>query len=328
MAAISFDQPSSGIVNSSSNALSIKNNGSGGGLECIVNSPTASGIGVVNQTGHGIWTESKGSHAGIVAKSGTGEAIHAEANTTTAAGIGVVNNKGHGIWAESKGNLTGIVGKSATGHGIWGESLAGNTGLVGKSATRNGVHAESLGGGNGLYATSATGIGVRAKGGSLAGYFEGNVQVTGDISLVNADCAEEFDVKMQAEPGTVMVFDNSGLLEPSSIPYDKKAAGIISGGGGCEYKPAIILDKREMKPGENYESNTQRMAVALMGKVNCKVDATLSPIEIGDLLTTSPTVGHAMKASDPLKAFGAVIGKALKSLESGKGIIPVLVALQ
>jgi hypothetical protein len=65
-----------------------------------------------------------------------------------------------------------------------------------------------------------------------------------------------------------------------------------------------------------------------MGKVYCKVDARYSPIEVGDLLTTSPTMGHAMKAEDPLKAFGSVIGKALRPLQEGLGLVPVLVALQ
>jgi hypothetical protein len=39
-------------------------------------------------------------------------------------------------------------------------------------------------------------------------------------------------------------------------------------------------------------------------------------------------LGHAMKAADPLKAFGAIIGKALRRLEEGQGLIPVLMALQ
>jgi hypothetical protein len=68
--------------------------------------------------------------------------------------------------------------------------------------------------------------------------------------------------------------------------------------------------------------------LALLGKVFCKVDAQYSPIEVGDLLTTSPTIGHAMKADDPLKAFGSVIGKALRPLQAGRGMIPILVALQ
>jgi len=36
----------------------------------------------------------------------------------------------------------------------------------------------------------------------------------------------------------------------------------------------------------------------------------------------------AMKATDPMKAFGAVIGKALGRLSDGRGVIPVLEALQ
>jgi hypothetical protein len=70
------------------------------------------------------------------------------------------------------------------------------------------------------------------------------------------------------------------------------------------------------------------MPVALTGKAFCKVDAKYAPIEVGDLLTTSPTPGHAMKASDPLKAFGAVIGKALCPLKEGTSLIPILIALQ
>jgi hypothetical protein len=35
-----------------------------------------------------------------------------------------------------------------------------------------------------------------------------------------------------------------------------------------------------------------------------------------------------MRALDPLKAFGCVIGKALRPLESGQELIPILVTLQ
>ncbi len=35
-----------------------------------------------------------------------------------------------------------------------------------------------------------------------------------------------------------------------------------------------------------------------------------------------------MKATDPAKAFGAVLGKALRAVENGRGYIPILVALQ
>jgi hypothetical protein len=71
-----------------------------------------------------------------------------------------------------------------------------------------------------------------------------------------------------------------------------------------------------------------RLPIALVGKVSCKVDASYSPIEIGDMLTTSPTPGHAMRVTDSGRAFGAVIGKALRPLAEGRGHIPILVALQ
>ena len=70
------------------------------------------------------------------------------------------------------------------------------------------------------------------------------------------------------------------------------------------------------------------MPITLIGKAFCKVNAEYSPIGVGDLLTTSPTVGYAMRADDPLRAFGAVIGKALKSMHAGRGLIPILIALQ
>ena len=60
----------------------------------------------------------------------------------------------------------------------------------------------------------------------------------------------------------------------------------------------------------------------------CKADADIAPIKVGDLLTTSPTKGHAQKVIDPGKAIGAILGKALGSLKKGKGRIPVLVTLQ
>jgi hypothetical protein len=68
--------------------------------------------------------------------------------------------------------------------------------------------------------------------------------------------------------------------------------------------------------------------VALVGKVYCLVDATFAPIEAGDLLTTSSTVGHAMKAVDRARAWGATIGKALAGHRGDRGLIPILVTLR
>jgi len=186
------------------------------------------------------------------------------------------------------------------------------------------VHAINLGNGAAVHAeargTGAAIAAVGGTGGNHAGIFRGNVQVTGDITLANADCAEDFDVSgtVEIDPGTVVVLDEEGTVTGSLQAYDKRVAGVVSGAGGL--KPGIILDRGE--------SNEGKLPVALMGKVACKVDARQSPIEVGDLLTTSSIPGYAMKADDPFKAFGAVLGKALRPLKEGQGLIPVLVALQ
>jgi hypothetical protein len=140
--------------------------------------------------------------------------------------------------------------------------------------------------------------------------------------VLGSDCAEDFDVAPSAstpiEPGTVMVLADNGVLQPSGTAYDKKVAGVLSGAG--DYRPGLILGR--------CKSSRERMPLALVGKVYCKADARYGPIEIGDLLTTSPTEGHAMKASDRERAFGAVIGKALRPLRDGQALVPILIALQ
>jgi len=154
---------------------------------------------------------------------------------------------------------------------------------------------------------------------------QGNVAVTGTLTaqvdvVLGSDCAEDFDIASWADidPGTVMVLAENGALEPSQNAYDRKVAGVISGAG--DYKPGLILGRSS--------SSQERMPLALVGKVYCKVDADPAPIAIGDLLTTSGLPGFGMKATDQARAFGAVIGKALKPLQAGQGMIPILVALQ
>ena len=149
-----------------------------------------------------------------------------------------------------------------------------------------------------------------------------NINVEEDVILANADCAEEFDLEDSSTgeplPGSVMVLGDEGSVRLSTSAYDKRAAGVISGAG--TFKPGIILDRRN--------SDRRRPAITLMGKVFCKVDTTNGAIEVGDLLTTSGTPGHAMKATDALRGFGAVIGKALRPLKEGQGLVPILVTLQ
>ena len=143
---------------------------------------------------------------------------------------------------------------------------------------------------------------------------------TGDIILQNADCAEDFATEEieSVEPGSVMVIGDNSRLRISRIAYDRRVAGVVAGAGA--YRPGIVLGRKNVVSDE--------LPIALIGRTFCKVDADYGAINVGDLLTTSPTPGHAMRAGDPAHAFGAVIGKALGRLGSGTGLLPILIALQ
>ena len=201
---------------------------------------------------------------------------------------------------------------------LLGNNLALESGLQLYGRGRLHVHGEEI-----LYLLNKAGVVIGKEwGGNGNLSVQGSVSVSGDVALLGADCAEDFDVASaggEIEPGTVMVIDEERALKPSEQPYDKRVAGVISGGGN--YRAGLLLDRQE-------ESEANRMPVALMGKVACKVEAGDCPIEVGDLLTTASTPGYAMKATDPSKAPGAVIGKALQRLAEGRGLIGVLVSLQ
>ena len=239
---------------------------------------------------------------GMHGTSAKGEGIRGETNAQNHAVVAGFNN------ATAAGPAWGVFGISQVGEGVHGETNSTTFAAVA------GIALNPNGTGAGVYGES--------RGPGPAGFFKGNVIVTGDLFLQNADCAEEFDIAVAEmeviEPGTVMVIEHESTLRPSQHAYDKRVAGVISGAGQC--KPGIVLDKQA--------SQENRLPIALMGKVYCKVDAQYAPIEVGDLLTTSPTSGHAMKAENPLQAFGAVIGKALRPLAAGQGLIPILIALQ
>lgn len=278
---------------------------------------------------------------GVVARSDTDYALRAHSRTLS--GVRASSELGVGVEGESRGAAPGVVGSSATGNGVEGRANAGigivgtstsSIGVKGISQNFEGVHAETNSPATAAIAAYnlnplGTGAAIFAKkvgGQGHAGFFDGDVWIGGvlgvgkDIILANADCAEDFDIANadSIEPGTVMVLGDGESLHQSSQSYDKRVAGVVSGAG--KYKPGIVLDKQA--------ANANRKPIALMGKVYCKVDARYASIEVGDLLTTSPSPGHAMKASDHLKAFGAVIGKALRPLKDGQGLIPILIALQ
>lgn len=297
------------VLGSSENGHGVKGANVGAGGKGSGTTPPKAGCGVWGDSDQGF---------GVFGASAHSDGVHGEVTDAFACGVSGTNH--------SAGPLPCIAvqGSSDIGHGVKGISL----GAGGGSGTTPNV-------GCGVWGDAAEGIGVYgASRSGTAGQFQGNVKVTGNISVTGdinvtgdvillnagADCAEQFDLKAEesADPGTVMVIDDTGALRTSDRSYDRAVAGVVSGAGA--FRPAIVLDRH---------ANTEaRTIIALVGKVYCKVDANACAIAVGDLLTTSDTPGHAMKVLDPSRGFGAVIGKALGSLNTGFGLLPILIALQ
>jgi len=145
----------------------------------------------------------------------------------------------------------------------------------------------------------------------------GRIVVNGD--LVH-DYAEVFDLATRRGviPGTVMaVADKGPHLAPSSTPYDARVVGVISGAGGLSHG---------MRIGSRTDSSTD-LPIAVAGQVYVRVCLEGGAVHPGDLLVASSRPGVAMRAEDRLRAFGAVVGKALESFEGQEGVAEGLVRM-
>jgi hypothetical protein len=193
-------------------------------------------------------------------------------------------------------------------------------------AAQGGVNALSLGAGTTLdtqrtltiLGTGNVGIGTTAPAAKLDVNGTARVKV---LEITGADLAEKFPTTETLEPGTVVEIDpdNPGHLRKARGAYNTRVAGVVAGANGLS--KGIVLG--------NLEGSEDHTPIAMSGRVWVHADATHEAIEPGDLLTTSDTPGHAMKASDPTRAHGSVIGKAMTRLEKGKtGMVLVLVNLQ
>jgi hypothetical protein len=255
------------------------------------------------------------------------------------------------IWGQATGNIL------ATGYqcGVYGVGIRGTnpqlgsqdaTGVIGASDFSTGVAGITANAGNGVSGQNnstgtqgwlggpAIGVAGRVTNAShFGGYFE-NTAVGGvalkalglaqvkTLQILGADLAESFPVEGgHAEPGTVLMLGDGseGELRIADEPYSRRVAGVVSGANGLS--AGVVLK------GKSFESDSQA-PVALSGRVWVKCDATRAPIHVGDLLTTADRAGHAMVAGDRDRAYGAILGKAMTSLESGRGLVLVLVSLQ
>ncbi|MCC7293027.1 MAG: hypothetical protein IT449_13280 [Phycisphaerales bacterium] len=144
---------------------------------------------------------------------------------------------------------------------------------------------------------------------------------TGEIEITGADVAERFPASETLTPGMVVAIDpeHAGKLCVARGAYNHSVAGVVSGANGLNVG-AILGNRPE---------SADAPPIALTGRVWVQCDATSAAIVPGDLLTTSDMPGHAMKATQRKRAHGAVIGKAMTSLEQGqRGLVLVLINLQ
>ena len=169
-----------------------------------------------------------------------------------------------------------------------------------------------------LYSASDTTAKVDIGARSSGGYVNVNGTTVHDYS-------EVFDLATRTGvvPGTVMsVVGSNAQLEPSAHAYDRAVVGVVSGAGG--YRSGMRIGSRE--------DDTTDLPIALSGQVYVRVNAEGGAIRPGDLLVASDTPGVAMRAANPDRAFGAVVGKALEPYGgergSGGGLIRMLVMVR
>lgn len=268
--------------------------------------------------------------------------------------------------ARGSGTGTGVYGRTDTGYGVYGYTTSASVGTaVYADGAQYGVYAKSYqGSGAAVWAVNNSGnaiVGVSAAAGygsiigtssaptGYGGFFYnsgGGVALRADglfetktlRILGGADVAEAFEVRgatpatpatdasadaaSAVAPGMVVVIDpaHPGALRVAAGAYDTKVAGVVSGANGLATGIVLKSEGNSLADGEH--------AVAMTGRVWCWVDAERGAVQPGDLLTTSPTPGHAMRAADSTRAHGAVLGKAMTPLASGRGLVLVLVNLQ
>ena len=118
-----------------------------------------------------------------------------------------------------------------------------------------------------------------------------------------ADLAEKYTADEDYEPGTVVIFGGDEEVTACEIEADHRVAGVVS------TDPAYLMN-----------SDADGVAIALKGRVPCKVTG---PVVKGDLMVASSVKGHAK--ADNNAGPGRIIGKAIGEIDSGEGVIEVLV---
>lgn len=290
---------------------------------------STNGVGVTGRSdlNYGVLARSENSHS-IYVPGAAFDGVHI--NSADRFGVHVNSAKGDGVSVNSAGRDAFAV-HTAMYDGLFVESVNGN-GVQIKEAGGNGVQIKEAGH-DGLRVVKAGMNGLRIYENVAGNYIYAGSNADADFRVANdgsaysdggwkgaADFAEliEADGHVASyEPGDVMVISNDKdrAVTLSSQPYSTAIIGVYS------TKPGFVGSTHPME--DKYHNE---IPVAITGIVPCKVCAENGPIHRGDLLTNSSTPGYAMKATDP--KVGTILGKAMGSQESGRGMIEILVILQ
>jgi hypothetical protein len=134
-----------------------------------------------------------------------------------------------------------------------------------------------------------------------------------------ADVAEYVPSSQTLEPGDVVAIDSDAgsSFRLADVANSTDVAGVIS------TQPGLTMNTSEAD--EKAAAHEPRLA--LTGRVPVKATAENGAIRPGDLLASSSTPGHAMRAPEDPRP-GTVIGKAMQALDGGRGEIEMLVMLR
>ena len=163
---------------------------------------------------------------------------------------------------------------------------------------------------------------LTSNSGASITFQDGTIQSTAYTGVsCGGDFAESVDVtgdRTKYGPGDVLVIDpdHPGNFLKSVEPYSTAVTGIYSTRPGS-------VGRRQLTP-----QSSEEVPMAMIGIVPTKVTAENGPIHAGDLLVTSSMIGYAMRGTDRSRLTGAVIGKALGNLNTGTGVIEMVVTLQ
>lgn len=321
---------------STSTIANLASNGTGSGVTVNLSNASngARGVDVIQAgVGPGVFATSAGgnavwgitssiSAAGVIGDNTFGEAVVGRNRGGNGVGavVGRNDDAGYGVRGFNTKNGIGVLGQTG---------ISGGTGVAGRFEQVNGASAgnqlESAGNGTGVALhvsntnAAATDLAIFRKGAANVaridstgkGFFNNGTQVGG------ADVAELIPHvgRMPVAGDVVMIdVDNPMHYRVADEANSTAVAGVIA------TKPGVLMNAGVEDAGD-------APALALVGRVPVKVTDEAGSIRVGDLLVSSSTPGHAMKAPNH-PAPGTIVGKALQPHGSGSGTVEMLVMLR